>query len=168
VPALGLSETSAYITLLLAGANLPDGDTTFCKLLDAAREDLRRRWQSSGLDRKTVHKAIGSQIPESVDEGLRVSEQIARQLTDGTRGNPRQIKRFLNSLILRKAIATERGFGDDIQIPVLAKVMLAERFIPNLYDQIARQASASTNRHAVLLSQLEGSGATKPPKLTGR
>jgi predicted KAP-like P-loop ATPase len=165
VPALGLAETRAYITLLLAEAGLPDGDETFGKLLQAAREDLRRPWQSSGLERKTVHKALGGQIPDAVDEALKVSEQIARQLADGTRGNPRQIKRFLNSLMLRKAISTERGFGDDIQTPVLAKVMLAERFIPDLYDQVARLTSASANGHVTLLAQLEGgsqTGQTEP------
>lgn len=155
VPALGLAETRAYVTLLLAGAAVGEGDPNFAKLLAAARNDLRRPWQSSGLDRKAVHKAIGNEIPGPIDEALKISEQIARQLTDGTRGNPRQIKRFLNSLMLRKAIAEERGFGDDIQIPVLAKVMLAERFIPDLYDHVARLASSSTNGQVELIGRLE-------------
>lgn len=160
VPALGLAETRAYITLLLAGAAVGEDDANFTKLLAAARDDLCRPWQSSGLDRKAVHKAIGNSIPEPIDEALRVSEQIARQLTDGTRGNPRQIKRFLNSLMLRKAIADERGFGNEIQVPVLAKIMLAERFISDLYDQLARLASSSPNGHVELIARLEKS--TKP------
>lgn len=157
VPALGLAETRAYITLLLAGAAVGEDDANFVKLLAAARDDLRRPWQSSGLDRNAVHKAIGNPIPEPIDEALRVSEQVGRQLTDGTRGNPRQIKRFLNSLMLRKAIADERGFGDDIQVPVLAKIMLAERFMPDLYDHLARLASSSPNGHVELVARLEKS-----------
>ena len=34
-------------------------------------------------------------------------------LAGGTRGNPRQVKRFLNTLLLRKASATARGFEED-------------------------------------------------------
>lgn len=43
--------------------------------------------------------------------------------------------------MLRHAIAEARGFGADIQRPVLAKIMLAERFYPDFYEQIARLAA---------------------------
>src|SRR5690349_11499506 len=57
-------------------------------------------------------------------------------------GNPRQIKRFLNSLLLREQTAEARGFGADVKLPVLAKLMLAERFMPRMFDQIAFAAAA--------------------------
>ena len=44
-------------------------------------------------------------------------------------------------MMLRHAIADERGFGSDIQRPVLVKIMLAERFYPDFYEQIARLAA---------------------------
>src|SRR3990167_1914663 len=127
IPALGLAETRAYVTLLLTQRALGEGAPQFQALLAAAREDLRRPWASRGLDRKAVQAALAGTIPQPVDEALRISAQITRLLTDGTRGNPRQIKRFLNSMALRRAIAEERGFGDEIELPVLAKIMLAER-----------------------------------------
>jgi hypothetical protein len=34
-------------------------------------------------------------------------------------------------------MADARGFGADVKLPVLAKLMLAERFIPRLFEQIA-------------------------------
>src|SRR5262249_49679430 len=73
----------------------------------------------------------------------------------GTKGNPRQIKRFLNTLLLRQASAKARGFGDDIKLPVLAKLMLAERFLPRLFDQIATSAAADANGICADLKQLE-------------
>lgn len=60
VPALGLAETRVYITLLLAELAMPAGDMRFQKLLDAAREDMARPWESHGLDVQTVQKALGS------------------------------------------------------------------------------------------------------------
>jgi predicted KAP-like P-loop ATPase len=157
VPALGLAETRAYITLLLSGAALGEDDSQFKKLLAAAREDLRRPWESSGLDRKAVKKALATEIPTEIEQALKVSEQITRQLTEGTRGNPRQIKRFLNSMMLRKAIAVERGFGDDIHVPVLAKIMLAERFLPDFYEYLSRTAASDSKGRVTILEKLDSS-----------
>lgn len=155
IPALGLAETRAYVTLLLTQRALGEEAAPFKALLAAAREDLRRPWASRGLDRKAVQTALSGVIPKPVEEALRISAQVTRLLTDGTRGNPRQIKRFLNSMALRQAIADERGFGDEIELPVLAKVMLAERFAPDLYEQLSRLAATAVNGKVPALAVLE-------------
>ncbi len=103
-------------------------------------------------------------IPKPVEEALRISAQVTRLLTDGTRGNPRQIKRFLNSMALRQAIADERGFGDEIELPVLAKVMLAERFAPDLYEQLSRLAATAANGKVPALAALEAALPSRGPK----
>lgn len=142
IPALGLAETRVYVTLLLAENALGSDDPRFQRLLEAARQDMKRPWKSRGLDRHTVEVAMQGSVPTEVDQALVISAQVTRILSEGTRGNPRQIKRFLNSMMLRHGIAEERGFGADIQRPALAKVMLAERFYPDFYEQIARLAAA--------------------------
>jgi predicted KAP-like P-loop ATPase len=157
IPALGLAETRAYVTLLLTQRALGEGAAPFQALLAAAREDLRRPWASRGLDRKAIQTALSGVIPQPVEEALRISAQVTRLLTDGTRGNPRQIKRFLNSMALRRAIADERGFGEEIELPVLAKVMLAERFAPDLYEQLSRLAATAANGKVPALAVLEAS-----------
>jgi predicted KAP-like P-loop ATPase len=136
IPALGETETRIYVTLLLAGAEIGEEDAEYAKLIAVAREKLKRPWTSGGLDAATVKSALGKQA-ENANNALALSDQIGPILASGTRGNPRQIKRFLNTLLLRERIATARGFGDDIKLPVLAKLMLAERFIPRLFEQIA-------------------------------
>lgn len=141
IPALGVAETRVYVTLLLAENALGSNDTRFLNLLASAREDMRRPWKSRGLDRRTVEQAMAGKMPPEVDQALVISAHVTKILSEGTRGNPRQIKRFLNSMMLRHAIADARGFGTDIQRPVLAKIMLAERFYPDFYEQIARLAA---------------------------
>ena len=136
IPALGETETRIYVTLLLAGAEIGEEDADYAKLIAVAREKLKRPWTSGGLDAATVKTALGRQA-EKANNALALSDQIGPILASGTRGNPRQIKRFLNTLLLRERTATARGFGDDIKLPVLAKLMLAERFIPRLFEQIA-------------------------------
>jgi hypothetical protein len=137
---LGYAETRTYVTLLLAQAELGEEDATFKKLLAVAEETLKRPWLGLGIERNAIQKALG-QIPAKVEEALRMSDQVSRMLTEGTKGNPRQIKRFLNSFKLRAAIAEARGFGADIQMPVLAKIILAERFAPDFYDELSRLAA---------------------------
>ncbi|KGB99095.1 Qat anti-phage system ATPase QatA [Burkholderia cepacia] len=136
IPALGETETRIYVTLLLAGAEVGENDENYGKLISVAREKLKRPWTSGGLDAATVKIALGQQA-EKANNALALSDQIGPILASGAKGNPRQIKRFLNTLLLRERTATARGFGDDIKLPVLAKLMLAERFIPRLFEQIA-------------------------------
>ncbi|WP_028220995.1 Qat anti-phage system ATPase QatA [Paraburkholderia oxyphila] len=155
IPALGAAETRVYITLLLTENALGAGDLRFAALLSTAREDMKRPWKSQGLDRRTVEAAMNNSMPPEVDQALIISTQVTQILSEGTRGNPRQIKRFLNSLMLRQAIAVERGFGADILRPVLAKIMLAERFYPDFYEQIARLAASHPDGKPEAVRQFE-------------
>jgi len=155
IPALGLAETRIYVSLLLVESALGANDGRFGKLLDGAREELKRPWLSRGLDAIAVARILENQVPPAVAEAISISTQISMILTEGTRGNPRQVKRFLNSMSLRRAIAAERGFGDDIVMPVLAKLMLAESFAPALYGQLARLAVHTSDGKVVALAQLE-------------
>jgi hypothetical protein len=140
IPALGETETRIYVTLLLAGAEVGEEDASYAKLIAVARERLKRPWDSDGLDAETVRTALGPKA-EKAHNALALSDQIGPILASGSKGNPRQIKRFLNTLLLRERTATARGFGTDISVPVLAKLMLAERFIPRLFEQIALVAA---------------------------
>lgn len=142
LPSLGYAETRIYVTLLLVLSACGEKSDAFQELTGMAREVLRRPWKGPGLDRKAVEDALGS-VPGEVERAMELAGRIAPVLADGARGNPRQIKRFINTMMLRLAIAEERGFRDELNISVLAKIMLAERFAPELYDAIAR-GSANT------------------------
>ena len=156
IPALGETETRIYVTLLLTGAEIGDGDAAYSNLIEVARERLKRPWASGGLDAATVKAALGEKA-EQANNALALSDQIGPILASGVKGNPRQIKRFLNTLLLRERTATARGFGDDITLPVLAKLMLAERFIPRLFEQIAFVAAVHPKGFCDDLEALEKS-----------
>lgn len=141
IPALGETETRIYVTLLLISAELGESDAGFAKLIDIARDRLKRPWKGGTLDSATVKSALGDEAARA-QNALILSDQIGPILAGGTKGNPRQIKRFLNTLLLRQSSARARGFGDDVKLSVLAKLMIAERFYSRLFDQIA-VASAS-------------------------
>jgi hypothetical protein len=154
IPALGEIETRIFVTLLLIGAELKDDDPDFAKLIAVARERLKRPWTGTPIDAPAVKAALGAKSTHA-ENALILSAQVGPILASGTRGNPRQIKRFLNTLLLRQASAMARGFGEDVKLPVLAKLMLAERFNPKLFDQIALAAAASPDGRCVDLGALE-------------
>ncbi|MGB5831876.1 MAG: Qat anti-phage system ATPase QatA [Thiohalocapsa sp.] len=160
IPALGDTETRIYVALLLVGADLGDDDPAFNHLISVARLRLKRPWTSGALDAATVREALGDKASRA-NNALTLSDQIGPILASGTKGNPRQIKRFLNTLVLRQQTAEARGFGDDVKLPVLAKLMLAERFLPRLFDQIAAAAAAAPDGKCLDLSALEASATGK-------
>jgi hypothetical protein len=172
IPALGDTETRIYVTLLLVGAELGEDDKSFNELISVARERLKRPWTSGALDAATVKAALGDKAARA-SNALALSDQIGPILASGTKGNPRQIKRFLNTLVLRQHTAEARGFGDDVKLPVLAKLMLAERFLPRLFDQIAAAAATAPDGRCPDLVALEAAAtdaddgaAAKPGKKT--
>lgn len=165
IPALGDTETRIYVTLLLVGIELGENDPAFNALIEAARERLKRPWMSGALDAATVKGILGNKGPKSTN-ALALSDQIGPILASGTKGNPRQIKRFLNTLVLRQRTAEARGFGEDVKLPVLAKLMLAERFLPRLFDQIAVAAAATPNGKCADLAALEAVTAEEDAKST--
>lgn len=154
IPALGETETKIYVTLLLIGADVGEDDEGFAALIKAARLKLKRPWESTALDAATIRSALGKKA-DKVHNSLMLSDQIGPILAGGAKGNPRQIKRFLNTLLLRKKTAEARGFGDEITLPVLAKLMLAERFLPSLFDQIATVAVTHPQGRCPDLTRLE-------------
>lgn len=154
IPALGETETRIYVALLLAGAELGEDDSGYAELIKAARLRLKRPWESAPLDAATVNKALGDKAAKA-HNAMMLSDQIGPILASGAKGNPRQIKRFLNTLLLRKSTADVRGFGDEIKLPVLAKLMLAERFLPSLFEQIATVAVTHPQGRCVDLAALE-------------
>jgi predicted KAP-like P-loop ATPase len=154
IPALGVAETRIYVTLLLIGAVLGEEDPDFINLINAARELMKRPWIGGVIDTSLINTILNSKA-EKVQPALFLSDQFGPILASGTNGNPRQIKRFLNTMMLRKRIADARGYGDEVVLPVLAKLMLAERFIPRLFEQIAFRAIPSQNGICDELKMLE-------------
>lgn len=154
IPTLGETETRIYVTLLLVGAALGDNDEEFGKLIAVARERLKRPWTKSVIDAEVIKTTLAAKAPLA-EEALTLSDQIGPILAGGARGNPRQIKRFLNILLLRQRAAAARGFQAEVKLPVLAKLLLAERFLPQIYENIGSIAAVAADGKCAELATLE-------------
>ncbi|MHB0923716.1 MAG: Qat anti-phage system ATPase QatA [Bellilinea sp.] len=164
IPSLGITETRIYVTLLLIGAEFEENDSDFNNLISAARERLKQPWAAQTIDSTLIRETLGDKAAQATP-ALNLSDQISPILANNTRGNPRQIKRFLNALKLRKFTADARGFGEKIVLRVLAKLMLAEQFMPTLFEQIANKAVMSADGICLELGQLEVAVALGESKL---
>jgi len=153
LPALGEAETRIYVALLLLGAEIGENAPAFSNLIDIGRERLRKPWAATALDAETLRQAVGDETTPRMQELLTISDQIGPMLARKLIGNPRQIKRFLNALLLRMNIAEARGF--EVLLPVLAKLMVAERFLPALFEQIAASASVAADGRCAELAEFE-------------
>tara|TARA_R110000782_G_scaffold102483_4_gene189486 strand:+ start:304 stop:2244 length:1941 start_codon:yes stop_codon:yes gene_type:complete len=159
LPSLGVTETRVYVALLLIGAAVGDDDAGFATLIGKTREKLRRPWEGKTIADGDLSASFKN-VPSAVRDAFTLAEQIGPVLAEGTGGNPRQIKRFLNSLLLRMETARAREFGNDIKAPVLAKLMIAERFQPSVFDELVRATSASGSGVPPEIAALEAFAAS--------
>ncbi len=135
VPPLGKPETRAYVTLLLAEHALREKPESIEKLRELAQDTFARPWEGKRLDESAIKATLGS-VPGELQSALLMADRISPALAEGLRGNPRQVKRFLNTLMVRLRVATAYGIADLIDPHALAKLMLLERFSEHVYTEI--------------------------------
>lgn len=115
LPKLSFSEQETYITLLLCKWQEPNlFPKIHKKYLEFRAKDKHTKY---GLD--AIRK--DTQITRTVDDWITIVPLMNHFLN----GNPRQLKRFLNTIQLRMRMAQVAGF-DDIKPDVLAKLMVFE------------------------------------------
>ena len=114
LPQLSPADTEAYIGLLLSRAANPAGFTALADHCARRRRDHKYPLLAE-FDK-------GVAVPP--DGLLRLAAQLAAGLEPSKRGNPREIKRFLNGFAVRSQIASGRSL--DVPSLVLAKLLLLE------------------------------------------
>jgi hypothetical protein len=122
VPPLAAPEAETYLNLLFADLRL-DADA-MAKVRGEAT--LRRRQgQFAVAMNYGIAKGVLDEVPPDLEADMTIANRIAPALSRGLRGNPRQLKRFLNMLLLRLETARRRGV--ELDAAVLAKLMVLEQ-----------------------------------------
>lgn len=135
IPALGEVEACNYIMLLMVGSVLSESNLNYQALCSEGITRIQKPWNVQYFTVSDVQKILSDDYDKASSETL-IATQIGHLLSHNTDGNPRKIKRFINMLLLRFEIAKNRGFGAEIDLAILAKMMLAEHYIPNFYKQL--------------------------------
>lgn len=123
IPPLTRPDTESYCNLLVAQHILTDD--AFEKVLTTATEIRASGELQVSCNIGIVRDALAPQVlPAELEAEFALVEQVIRPLASGLKGNPRQIKRYLNTLDLRRRTAARRGIAVDQTI--LAKLVVLE------------------------------------------
>ena len=138
IPRIGVKEAQMYILLLMIQSQTGESKELE-HLANAVVEKLSKPWALEPLTPETIKDAMGDQY-ETVIEQVKIAKSIDKILAENTDGNPRNIKRFVNMLLIRTMVAHNRGFDEkELEMPVLAKMMLAEQYNYDFYKAIAAE-----------------------------
>lgn len=160
LPRLSPSETHTYMSLLFCQKHLDDENFRNCL---SACEQLRGLNRYSTFGYPNIHEVFkGKSVPTELSNDLAFCASAAPSLTEGLKGNPRQVKRFLNAFMLRNELAKVAKLNH-IKNDVLIKLMILEYTAPKqfleLYDWQATQDGLPKQ-----LAQLEAlKDDVKPP-----
>lgn len=154
VPPLGTQEVRAYLFLLhIDNSDVPQG------VKDNARKAICQRlgetWQGKTVDRDFAITTVPD-CPPQLKTAFEQAESIAPILTSARqiRGNPRLIKRFLNTLSIRMAMATAQQVTVDEA--ALTKMLLFERCgDESAYSALVKEISERDDGKPVTLKPWE-------------
>jgi len=154
VPQLSTQEVRAYMMLLFVEQS---------DLSQAVKEEIRvkvceqlgKTWQGKRVDRtflQSVHGVFSGQLTGQLETADRLAPLMAT--ATGIAGNPRLIKRFLNTLAIRLAISKAHGVGVDEAI--LAKMLLFERLgNQKAYSELIKAVAENSQGKPVFLVEWE-------------
>jgi predicted KAP-like P-loop ATPase len=131
VPPLSEAEAETYLNLLFAQLRLDLDQMSTIRQTVALR---RQQGQFAVAMNYGIAKDALGAVGDELTADFAIANRIAPILSRGLRGNPRQLKRFLNTMLLRLQTAKRRTIELDPQ--VLAKLMVLEQTAPKEFQQL--------------------------------
>lgn len=141
IPQLSQSEMETYINLLFTSLSVNNLEV-FERIRARALEKKSTTLFSTSFNISNLTEIIGGDIGnlnhaiiDEIKESLSLSARITPILSKGLQGNPRQSKRFLNTMLLRMIMSESKGVNLDRG--GLAKLMILEYFKPELFKKLS-------------------------------
>ena len=141
IPRLSPDETLTYMNLLYCEKHLDSNELQEC-IKKHVEDQVNNRYAPLTRDAILASGTTKEQQNQVLSEQLAVCETIVPVVTEILKGNPRQIKRFLNTFELRLTLA-EKSHIVNIRREVLAKLMALEYSHPARYRDLYDWQAAS-------------------------
>lgn len=133
LPPMSEPEMKTFMSLLLIQQKL-DAEA-FGDFLTSVRAGARGKYGEVVVESTITQELLGPEYEaKGVAEAFTLTAHFGGVLSRSLGGNPRQLKRFLNTLFLRERLAAARGLT--LKRQVLAKMMVLERFHPNAFEKV--------------------------------
>lgn len=151
LPKLSDSEVETYITLLFCEDLLENDELN--AVHNAFKEFRGKdRYSIFGVEQVTASITDTNTI-KKLKEQIGLISRLSPLIAGNLDGNPRQIKRFLNTFMLRKKLAEVAQIAD-FRDDILAKLMILEYAEPNLFTELYGW-QAQNRGYAPLLKEFE-------------
>jgi len=139
LPRLSPSEIETYVNLLVCEKLL---DATFFPAVLSAWRNTRAQNIYAPFTAEAIQKALtgNAELTPKLKEQLDWSKAVAPVITEGLKGNPRQVKRMLNAMSLRKQLASVAKIS--IKEEILAKLMVLEYSNLSLFQELNQWQAA--------------------------
>lgn len=137
IPQLNADEMEIYIACLLLQSEL--SEENFQKALSWIVEKKKEDFERFKIESVITLFSNKDDDYLNIVESLSIANQLAFVLSNGLHGNPRQCKRFLNSMYMRLQMASYKNKKLDRKI--LAKIMMLEYIKPRIFNKIAEMAA---------------------------
>ncbi|PMD87485.1 hypothetical protein BWI97_25760 [Siphonobacter sp. BAB-5405] len=155
IPSLNQLQTQNYIRFLLLQYHLDEDQTLLREICQAFEDSKTTPYDTTELSYDFITtKFKKDDQTRTLRSLLAIADQLGSSLATELRGNPRNIKRFMNTVFLRKRVAEIYGLKD-LKLGVLSKLLLLERFHDKEYTQIVGEVTSSANGHSQTIIGLE-------------
>lgn len=140
IPRLNADEVEIYISCLLLQSELKTED--FQKVLTWIIDEKQKDFENFKMNSVRNLFKDNSCLQAEIVESISIANQLAFVLSNGLHGNPRQCKRFLNSMDMRIQMASYKN--KTLNRKILAKIMMLEYIKPRIFNKIAEMAANNT------------------------
>lgn len=151
LPKLSESEVETYITLLFCEDEF--GKDGMGDVIEAFKEYRKTdRYSVFGIEQ--VKKIVtDNMVRKRLEDKVTLISKLSPLIAGNLDGNPRQIKRFLNTFVLRKKLADVAKLTD-FRVDILAKLMILEYAEQSMFTNLYKWQSQNKG-YAIPLKELE-------------
>ncbi len=139
IPELSSKDVQNYLLLLVLQKYMEPNEF---EILVSKIEQEKLMVQSGVIEVERLEEIYGS-LNDSISfedrkeykEVVGAILQIRKIASHTLKGNPRQIKRFLNTFILKRKLS-KMYYGDDLDMCIMAKLLILHKLNPDLFNQL--------------------------------
>lgn len=139
IPELSSKDVQNYLLLLVLQKYMKPNEF---EILVSKIEQEKLMVQSEVIEVERLEEIYGS-LNDSISfeekkeykEVVSAILQIRKIASHTLKGNPRQIKRFLNTFILKRKLS-KMYYGDDLDMCIMAKLLILHKLNPDLFNQL--------------------------------
>ena len=159
IPSLTVPDAIVYMALLVLEQQPDLSSNDREQVRSELCDRLAQTWDGTRITREAIMTSVGTRkVSDDFENRISLIERLAPRMVSSKKigGNPRLIKRFMNSLLVQDALAKAIAAPSETNEEVLAKVLLLQRCgDKELVNELQRDVLRTPDGRSAILAQLE-------------